>query len=216
MKIFSDLLTAEQIDLFKKYWAEHRDRAYVNYVDDRGQIVDHRCELDRSHDIWQHVLGVVRQHFKEYVEVWCAYQRQTTPHSLHIDDYGIDRFARDSGVYTYTYIIAPDTAPEFRSIIWKRESYCNEDMCREIVEEIPKMPVINDLSDHEDLDHVPVIERPISDYLELDGIFTYVQGHGCLFSAKQWHTSSYWPKHKQYDHRDLIQIHVVTEQLIDI
>jgi hypothetical protein len=212
MQILPNLLSDDQIISFQSYWNRNPDRIYVNYVDAAGNIVDRRCTIDHNSPEWQTVMSVVNQHFDRPLEVWAAYQRQTTPHSLHIDDYGIETWTRDKGVYTYTYIIAPETQPKFKSIIWKRQSFCNQDMCQEILNDLSKMIPNNNLTAVEDLEHMPLSESgiPISNYLELDGMFTYERGSGCLFSAKQWHASSYWSKYPEFAYRDLLQFHVVS------
>ena len=55
-----------------------------------------------------------------------------------------------------------------------------------------------------------------ADYLHLDGIYTYKSGSGVLFNARQYHCTSNWLKYPDFLQRELLQVHIMCEEPIDI
>ena len=174
--------------------------------------------IDQSSPEFQIVRRIVEQNFKDPIEYWSAYQRQTNPHSIHIDDYGYDK---EKGNFRYTFVIAMDTVPEFKAIVWKETCWDNEELHKFIINwgktrRLQKKK--SNISETEDLEHTydENQESYLADYLTLDGIYSYKTGTACLFDATQLHTTSNWRKYSQFPYRELLQIHVLCREKQDI
>jgi len=224
MQILSNLLSADEISQMKQYWIDHENKKYVNWIQDDGLLIDHRLVIHNTPDVITPLSGIIDRiietnHDPDLIEErWAALQRQTNPHGAHIDDFGKEKIERDPSLRMYTYIIALDTVPEFKAIVWKETAASNDAMIK-MWPEFENRIRVSHLSEQEDLDHVGLVGNKdipsgvnLGDILVLDGIFTYHAGSGCLFDGKQIHTTSYWKKYPKFTHRDLLQIHVLTHQ----
>lgn len=218
MHIIDHAFSPDDIRCFRDLWDQKRSEAYVNWIDDQHRLIDHRftvVDTDSPAPPYEPAASiierVVRKHFADPISWWAALQRQTNPHGLHIDEYNNDKMTPEQGIRTYTFIVPLETQPLFKAIIFREISYDNAAMIQEMFNKKTK---ISDISQHEDLDHMPRLEQDlnIADFLELDGIFSYQEGSTVLFNAKQWHTTSNWRRHTQFTHRDLLQIHVASRQ----
>jgi len=112
------------------------------------------------------------------------------------------------------------TEPKFKTIIWKETAANNQVMQQQVHEWHGirhTLDKISNISQHEDLEHTVAPDGTyFCDYLHLDNIFTYKQGHGVLFNARQYHCTSNWLKHPEFNSREFLQIHVVSEQVLDL
>lgn len=212
MRILQDVISDSEIQAFKKYFQTHFNRKYTNWPES-GQTIDHRLIISEHHPEFDIVRRIVAQDFENPTRIWSAYQRQTRPHQIHIDDYG----AKDRARHRYTYILAMDSVPEFKAIIWKETCWDNPEL-HKFVNDWGKMrkfkKKVSNISETQDLEHTFDENQQdyMCDYLELDGIYTYQAGTACLFQATQLHCTSNWIKYKQFTQRELLQIHVETAE----
>jgi hypothetical protein len=210
MKKISNIIDDREIQSIRNYYERNTARSYVNWQDEKGQIIDTRCEIDPRDPEFSIIESIVKKDFKNPKLFWSAYQRQNRPHNIHTDDYGIEH----KGSEIYTYVISFDTIPEFKTFIWKNTAENNKEL-HEYVANWGKikytLPKLNNLSETEDLEHTFDQNQNayMSDYLELDGIYTYEKAHGILFNAKQFHCTSNWVKYNKFPYRELLQIHVM-------
>ena len=214
MKMIESILTDDQIKTIKNYWENNSDKRYVNWAEG-DKLIDIRCEIEPTAPEFQIIKSIVDKDFSDPIRMWSAYQRQSLPHNIHIDDYGIEQ-----EYAAYTYIISLDTVPEFKAIVWKETSANNKEFRKYIADwGQNRKEKVSNISEIEDLEHTYDENQNdyMCDYLTLDGIYTYKAGNGCLFNARQMHCTSNWTKHKQFTHRELLQIHVITKPLrIDV
>jgi hypothetical protein len=218
MQYLENVINEEEIEIFKNYWEKNNSQSYINgatgdyspakkfsdYQDRRLLIV----EGTRSHNILRRV---VDSFFPVDTPFWANYQRQSAPPQLHVDEFGRDRTSP-----TWTIIMAVDTVPEFKAIIFK-ELANDGDAAFEIVRSRidSRMPKISNISETEALDHAlygPIDDTGIipnmCDWLEVDGIFQYKAGCACLFDTNQLHITNYWRRYPQFEYRDLVQLHI--------
>jgi hypothetical protein len=132
-RIEHNLISADEIALFKQYYNTFSTEKYVNAtttgevtdVHDVGQapIIDHRLliEPSKSQQCWDIVQRVTHHFLPGCENIWANYQRQSLPHKTHVDDY-----CKHFDVPTYTVIIALDTHPEFNVILCKEEAGSND------------------------------------------------------------------------------------------
>ena len=206
MKIIDSIITEDEVAIFKNYWKNNADKRYVNWTDG-DQLIDTRCQLSSDTSEFQIIKSIVAKDFPDTISIWCAYQQQSFAHNIHIDDYG-----SEENYPAYTYIISLDTVPEFKTIIWKETARNNANLHEYIANwGQNRTEKISNISQTEDLEHTYDENQNdyMCDYLTLDGIYTYKEGSGCLFDARQFHCTSNWPKYKKFKNRELLQIHVM-------
>lgn len=209
MLLLDQLISESEIQMFKNYFLDNFDKKWVNWKLD-GNTIDHRLEIDAESPEFNIVRRIVETNFSNPIGIWSAYQRQVNPHSIHIDDYG----SKNLDIFRYTYIIAMDTVPEFKAIVWK-ETCWNNDALHKFVHKWGNSrrfkKTLSNISEIEDLEHTYDVNQQsyLADYLTLDGIYSYKIGTGCLFNATQLHCTSNWTKYKKFSHRELLQIHVL-------
>jgi hypothetical protein len=205
MKILNNILSPEEIDQFRKFWTDQAHRVYVNWEDEDG-IVDHRLPVTAADPEWSIIQRIVEAVFPGHGRIWSALQRQNRAHNIHIDD-----FSTESPHPTYTYVIAFDTVPEFRTIVWQERCADNDALFKYLDAWNPETDQkISNISEVEDLEHTldPNKNAYLADYLTLDGIFSYQAGSAVLFETIQLHCTSNWRKYSQHNVRELLQIHV--------
>lgn len=214
MKILNDIFSKEEVEMFRSYWNNNWEKhSYVNW-EINGDVLDRRLLLTHSSREFNCMLEVVHQYFKDPVEVWSAYQRQKFAHQIHIDDY-----KKESSLPVYTIVFSMDTIPEFRTIVWKESAPNNAELQKHIAAWGSKRSAkISNISTTEDLEHTYDENQCdyFADYLNLDGIYSYQAGSGVLFNARQYHCTSNWKKYPQFTHRELLQVHVLAREPIDI
>jgi hypothetical protein len=210
MLLLDQVISDSEICAFKQYFQNHFDKKYVNWQNGED-IIDHRLTIDKNSPEHKIIDRIVKNNFSNPTDVWSAYQRQTNPHSIHTDDY-----KSDGKLFRYTYILAMDTVPEFKAIIWKEKCRDNQQL-HEFVSQWGKLKRIkkktSNISEIEDLEHTLDENQQsyMADYLTLDGIYTYQTGTACLFNATQLHCTSNWKKYNKFPYRELLQIHVTSE-----
>lgn len=209
MHVIENILTHEEIDSLREIWRRVQDLEYVNFQHKDGRIVDHRYPLESDSEGWALVEKIVYRNFPNATGIWSALQRQTNPHNVHIDNYMKETLRPDEVWNTWTYIIPLETIPEFKVIIWQERAVTNAVMQESFTQFGEKK---SDISEREYLDHLPRFgENNAGDCFTLDGIFTYRKGAGCLFGAKQFHTTNNWRRYPQHTYRELLQIHLFSE-----
>jgi hypothetical protein len=215
-QIEHNLISAEEIELFKQYYNKFSTEKYVNATTDdhlmvdQGPIIDHRLliEPSKSQQCWDIVQRVTHHFLPGCENIWANYQRQSLPHSTHVDDY-----CKHFDVPTYTVIIALDTHPEFNVILCKEEANSNDHLSQMLYDWATPAPdpatKICNISDTEDLEHSidPVHQQYFLDWLTPDGVFRYTAGSGVFFLASQIHCSGNWHKYNKFINKDLVQIH---------
>jgi hypothetical protein len=209
MHVIENILTHAEIDSLREIWRRVENRKYVNFQHEDGRIVDHRYPLDQDPDGWALVEKIVYRNFPDATGIWSALQRQSNPHSIHIDNYLHETLQSDEVCNTWTYIIPLETIPEFRVIIWQERAVSNAAMQARFPEFTERK---SHLSESEWIDHLPRFgDLNAGDCFTLDGIFSYRKGAGCLFGAKQFHTTNNWRRYPQHTFRELLQIHLFSE-----
>lgn len=215
MLLLNQIISDQEISVFKKYFQTNFDQKYVNWQEG-DQIIDHRLGIKEHDPEFDIITRIVKNNFSNPLTWWAAYQRQSNPHGIHIDDYG----STEKETFRYTYILAMDSVPEFKAIVWKESCWDNEEL-HAFVEQWGKLRKIkkkvSNISETEDLEHTLDINQQsyLADYLTLDGIYTYQTGTACLFDATQLHCTSNWKKYNKFPYRELLQIHVITDTKID-
>jgi hypothetical protein len=205
MQIFKNLITTEQIANFRQFWVDKKDRVYVNFEVDDG-VIDHRLEIKGSDLEFTIIEDIVRAIHPNATDIWSALQQQNRAHNIHIDDYSMQ-----TPHPTWTYVIALDTIPEFKTIVFQEKAGSNALMVdKYFMTWNPEIAArVSNISETEDLEHTqdPHNGKYIADYLTLDGIFTYEAGSAALFETVQLHCTSNWNKYSQHKMRELLQIH---------
>ena len=205
MKICNNILAAEEISQLRSFWDTHSDRIYLNWADKDG-VVDHRLPVMDTDPEWSIIERIVDKDFPKHGRVWSALQQQSRAHNIHIDD-----FSKENPHPTWTYVIALDTVPEFRTIVWKETCADNEALIDFVQKWNPETdPKLSNISEVEDLEHTrdPNKDAYLADYLTLDNIFSYKAGDAVLFETIQLHCTSNWKKYSKHQVRELLQIHV--------
>jgi hypothetical protein len=215
MILLDQVISDSEITAFKQYFQDNFDKKYINWLDG-NQPIDHRLNINSNHELYKVIDRIVGANFENPITYWAAYQRQSRPHNIHIDDYE----SGNKDLFRYTYILAMDSVPEFKAIIWK-ETCCDNSELHEFTSRWGKIgrlrKKISNISETQDLEHT-IDENHMSymaDYLTLDGIYTYRTGTACLFNATQLHCTSNWLKYNKFPHRELLQIHVLSPTPID-
>jgi len=214
MQFLNEIFNADQIDIFRNYWNNNwSEKSYINWEID-GKVLDRRLVLPKKSKEYEIIEEVVLRYVKNPINIWTAYQRQNFAHHVHIDDYRIE-----TNYPCYTMIFSMDTIPEFKTIVWK-ETAVNNRALQEHIHAWGKHRTekISNISELEDLEHTYDENQHdyFVDYLHLDGIYTYKSGSGVFFNARQYHCTSNWVKYPKFSYRELLQVHVMCKEPIDI
>lgn len=213
--ITDNLITSDEIAAFKHFRNEHYADAWIDGhlpADDAnnpGAIIDHRILIKPDNPLHAVIERVTRQFLPNVKHIWANYQRQTNPHTLHVDDYCRDY----NTVPTYTIIIALDDAPEHSAVLYQEEALSCEDLDRMYIEWTQggrdSTPRKNRWSETEDIEHTveKFTQTYFGDWLTPDAVFRYQAGRGVFFKASQIHCSGNWRKYNKFTHKDLVQIH---------
>lgn len=211
-EIVKDGVTEEVLNDLTRYFVDHTQDHYVNWVTPDGVLIDHRCQIDPKSRTYANMKNIVQRHFKGEFKFWTAYQKQTNPHRLHIDDYGKDRKNP-----TYTIVMPMFTDPRVKTYVfqdifadnvaWQQHTAT---WCKMVRMKMKMNQPKSNISETEDLEHTvdPNVNAYIADYLELDGIFHYERGSYVLFDSNQVHASSNWRKYPEYQSKEILQIHI--------
>lgn len=214
-QIVDNLITADEIAAFKQFRNEHQSEAWIDgYVPthpefEAGQVVDHRILITSEHAVHKIIDRVTRQFLPDVRHIWANYQRQTNPHTLHVDDY-----CKDYEEFpTYTVIIALDDLPEHSAVLYQEEARSCEHLNKMFLDWTAggrdSTPRKNTWSETEDIEHT--VEQYtgtyFGDWLTPDAVFRYQAGRGIFFKASQIHCSGNWRKYNKFTNKDLVQIH---------
>jgi hypothetical protein len=217
MLLFQDIITQDEIQCFKKYFADRLGDLELHWSQD-GQEVSHRVNIDHNSAEFNVIRRIVERTFPKFDHVWSGYQRQNQPQNIHVDEY---YGHQERSPYRYTYVLAMDTVPEFKTFVWKETCWNKSEVDKFVMDwgrtrRFTKK--ISNISETEDLEHTFDLNQEdyMCDYLNLDGIYPYKSGTACLFRSNQLHCTSNWIKHKHLLSRELLQIHVGTDQAIEI
>lgn len=215
MKLLENIITPKDIAVFKQYWDEHNHLHYINSypTDDNphkqiSTFTDQRLLLIENTPAWNICRRVVDDVAEEGPgqPIWCNYQRQAIPHRIHVDEYGTDRVNP-----TWTIIIALDTEPRFKAIIFKEQFNLSDDITAAMMSHDYSAAEKNNTSVTDDMDHMDVVvdgkNYNFCHWLTVDGVFSYKAGDGALFDTNQAHSTSNWRKYPDLTYRDLVQIH---------
>jgi hypothetical protein len=209
MYVIENILSHAEIDSLREIWRRVENRKYINFQHEDGTIVDHRYHLDSDPEGWALVEKIVYRNFPSATNIWSALQRQSNPHSVHIDNFMKETLHEHEVWNTWTYIIPLETIPEFKVIVWQERAVTNAAMHARFHDFRERK---SRLSESEHLDHLPQFgEYNAGDCFTLDGTFAYLKGSGCLFGAKQFHTTNNWRRYSQHTHRELLQIHLFSD-----
>jgi hypothetical protein len=213
MIIINNAITDDQINLIRSYVSEHDDRKYVNWVEN-NKVIDNRWNLPLNNPNFSFIQKLVEQHFNNWTDMWSAYQIQTNPHNIHIDEYGKESWPSTK---CWTYIFAFDTVPEFKTVIWKEQFRDGESFSKWVkhfwTTDDQKCAFKKSISQTQDLEHTYDINNQdyLADYLTLEGVFTYKKGSAVLFDGNKLHCTSNWKKYPKFFQRELLQIHVLSK-----
>ena len=210
-QIVDDIVTAEEIAAFKKFRNEHQSEAWVDgYTSENPDaIIDHRILITPDQPVHNIIERVTKQFLPDVRHIWANYQRQTNPHSLHVDDY-----CKDFPDFpTYTVIIALDDIPEHSAVLYQEEAkscaHLHQLMADWCMGGRDANPRKNNWSEIQDLEHT--VEKftgtYFGDWLTPDAVFRYQAGRGVFFKASQIHCSGNWRKYNKFNNKDLVQIH---------
>jgi hypothetical protein len=211
MIIIDRAITDDQINCVRTYVNDHPASKYVNWIE-KDTAIDTRWRLNLKDLKLYFITSLVNEYFNSWDKIWSAYQIQTNPHNIHIDEYGKTFWPE---VKCWTFILAFDTVPEFKTLIWKEEFRDGQSLSKWIEDQwtvnkanMPKTTVSKDY----DLEHTydENNEDYLADYLTPEGVFQYKKGSAVLFDGNKLHCTSNWKKYPQFDRRELLQIHVLS------
>jgi hypothetical protein len=211
MIIIDHAITSPQIETVRTYVNNNPKNKYTNWVED-NEVIDNRWNLNLNDPSLSFITSLVSEYFDRWDKVWSDYQIQTNPHTVHIDEYGKDVWPE---MKCWTFVIALDTVPEFKTIIWKEEFRDGPNFSNWIEHNwainranMPK----NTISQEQDLEHTYDQNNKdyLVDYLTVEGIFTYKKGSAVLFDGNKLHCTSNWKKYPQFSQRELLQVHVLS------
>jgi len=212
MQIFENLLSDDDINTLKEYWEKNHHHSYKNVFPtpdhpykDRAAFIDQRLLIVEGTSSWQILRNIVDKIDQSSPPIWCNYQRQSMCHRIHVDEYGKDRGPDQQ---TYTIILALETQPKFKTIVFKETANDGNEVV-EVIKNLPfAEPRKNNSSVEHDMDHMSNGSNyNCADWLTLDGVFSYQKGSGVMFDTNQLHSTSNWCKYPEFTHRDLVQIH---------
>ncbi len=180
-QIVDNIISAEEIAAFKQFRNEHQSEAWIDgYVPDHpefepGQVVDHRILIKPEYEVHKIIDRVTRQFLPNVRHIWANYQRQTNPHSLHVDDY-----CKDYAEFpTYTIIMALDDIPEHSAVLYQEEARSCEHMHEMFMAWAnggrDSNPRKNTWSETEDIEHTmeTFTKTYFGDWLTPDAVFRY-------------------------------------------
>lgn len=204
-----NIVPHESIKLFKDVWANGQDRKYVNWYasedqdDTSADVIDERIEILPGSVEHQALVNIVQQIRPEATEIWAAYQRQSKPHNIHLDE--LDG-------YTETMVIPLNHDPLAKVLVWKQKFESVErfhNFLSEWGSHEDAVPVNPDLHNEYDIDHTrdPNNGRYLGEYMELLGDFSYNLGTINHFPSFNLHCSSDWTKIPGQKFKELVIIH---------
>ena len=204
-----NIVPQETINLFKKIWITDQDRKFINWYDSEDQtnvnadIIDQRIEILPGSTEYEILSNLVQEIRPEANRIWAAYQRQSKPHNIHLDDL--------EG-YTETMVIPLNHDPLAKVLVWKQQCK-NVNELHELLSEWGSnedaIPINPNLHNEYDIDHTrdPNNGRYLGEYMELLGDFSYDLGTINHFPSFNLHCSSDWTKIPGQTCKELVIIH---------
>lgn len=200
-------------DMLRRIGPEGVDRPYhldfskqIWGLPDSG-VIDRRVVLAYNDPAFMMIRDILDRHFHGSQWFYIAYQRQLVPHGLHIDGKKDDYVSAEG----YSIVIPMQQAPEFKFFLWNQH-FDDMDEIQQFREELKRNPEkfirVNDLSQHHKLRHCNFdFSHPITDYMELEGIYDYEIGTMVKFPKHLAHASHDWLSCGQHTHKDMIIVH---------
>jgi hypothetical protein len=198
-------------DMLDRIDAEGVDRLFDESFADSVWGIKGLCRVDRrvvlayNDPAFMMIKQILDRHFHGSQWFYIAYQRQYIPHGLHVD-IGDRHYASSEG---YSLVIPMQQSPEFKLFLWDKK-FDSMDQLQEFRNEIKTHPEkyipVNNLSQDHQLAHCN-LDLPITDYMELAGIYEYKIGTIAKFPKNHVHASHDWLASKNHTHKDLIIIH---------
>jgi hypothetical protein len=208
MEIFRGSISKNTIDVFRQHHQKYSADKSKNYVNQAG--IDIRTLIQEGTDAFDEVKKICLKHFPlvENREIYANYQRQSKPTFMHVDEFGADRTEK-----TWTIIIPMHTDDRLNVVLLKNYFNTNEDLKKFVINfDYDNAVKKNNASTQVTIDHTPHNyknpDQYLIDYMDLDGIFEYKLGDYVLFDTNQAHASSNFTTLKEYEHKDLVQIHI--------
>ena len=208
MEIFRGSISKNTIDVFRQHHQKYSADKSKNYVNQAG--IDIRTLIQEGTDAFDEVKKICLKHFPlvENREIYANYQRQSKPTFMHADEFGADRTEK-----TWTIIIPMHTDDRLNVVLLKNYFNTNEDLKKFVINfDYDNAVKKNNASTQVTIDHTPHNyknpDQYLIDYMDLDGIFEYKLGDYVLFDTNQAHASSNFTTLKEYEHKDLVQIHI--------
>jgi len=204
-----NIVPQETIDLCKKLWVTDQNRKFVNWYDSDDQskfdadIIDERIEILPGSNEFKMLSNIVKEIRPEASKIWAAYQRQSKPHNIHLDD--LEGF-------TETMVIPLNHDPLAKVLVWKQK-FESVERFRNFLSEWGShedaIPVNPNLHNEYDIDHTrdPNNGRYLGEYMELLGDFSYDLGTINHFPSFNLHCSSDWTKIPNQKFKELVIIH---------
>ena len=210
MKIYHDAISPATIEIFRRHYDENKNNNKTHLKNSHD--IDTRTMIYSGTEAFAEVKKLCQKHFPDPQnnQIYANYQRQSSPTFMHIDEYGKNRKQE-----TLTIIIPMHTDDRLSVVLFKEMLNCNEDL-HEMIKSFPYETSVkkSNVSEQVPIDHTPFNYKKendyLADYLELDGIFKYKIGDYVLFDTSQIHCSSNFKIYKEYEHKDLVQIHIGT------
>lgn len=170
-------------------------------------VIDRRVVLKPGTPSYQLVSDILNRHFHGSQGFYIAYQRQMIPHGLHVD-LGYDPGESSDG---YSLIIPLMEAPEFKLFVWNRPMQSQSDvgiLKNAIRKNTEEFPVIDNISQRFQLRHCnEFLPVPLSDVIEILGIYDYRVGTMAKFPRNYLHASHDWLSSGLHQYKDFILVH---------
>lgn len=216
MQLLENIIDQQDIATFRDYWDKNNQHTYINAWTnpghphaDRSEFIDRRLLIIKGTKSYDIIRRIVDQIWPgENQPFWANFQRQSICHMMHVDEYGKDRTNP-----TWTIILALDTEPLWKAVIFKEMFNCGDELVDYLRNRLDfSQPPRGDYSEAYDLQHMDNWQNGrnfnFCNWFELDGVFEYRAGDGVLFDTNQAHTTNNWVRYPQFQYRELVQIHI--------
>lgn len=177
-------------------------------------VIDRRHILSNKEEGFQKMRNIMSRYMPPNLIFYMAYQRQLVPHQMHTDKGS----AGPVGAYRKSAIIplSENINGIFKTIVWNRQFSSDQDFQEYIqafIADKSQFPIISNVSQMYDVDHCWADSPSITDTMTLAGVYDYELGSIALFDQVNVHCSSNWLKYKVVDHKDIILLHIWSNEL---
>lgn len=208
MEVFKDALSEHTLDIFREHHELFKDKETHNDINNFG--IDIRTLMHPGTKAFDEVKKICQKHFPNVQdnEIYANYQRQSKPTFLHVDEYGTNRKTK-----TWTIIIPMHTDDRIGVLLFKDFFNTNDEIQKTIMNfDYDKSTKKSNVSQDYPISHLPYnykdVDDKFIDYLDLAGVFAYQLGNYVLFDTNQIHASTDFTVYPEYQHKDLVQIHI--------